>query len=79
MVGAAASTNIPSLAMSASQLAELVENDMHVSADEKVACVNQYTKAMVAPVCSCASCGVRTATEMPGAALEERTIRGRFR
>ena len=72
MVGAAASTNTPSLAMSASQLAELVENDMHVSADEKVACVNQYTKAMAAPVCSCASCGVRTATEMPGAALEER-------
>jgi len=74
MVAAAASTNTPSLAMSPSQLAELVENDMLLSPEEKVACVQQYTKAMAAPICSCASCGVRTATEMPGAALAERGL-----
>lgn len=71
---AAASTNTPSVAMSKSQLSELVEKDMCLSAEEKVACVQKWKAAMAVPVCSCASCGIRTAPELPGAALEERGL-----
>ena len=72
MTAAAASTNTPSLAMSKAQLEELVDKDMYLSPDEKATCVQRWHTAMAAPVCSCASCGIRTAPEMPGAALEER-------
>ena len=59
MTRAASSTNTPSVLMSPTELESLVDEHVRLQPHEKAACVQRWRDAMVVPLASCASCGVR--------------------